>query len=110
MPPIREQTVMYHIMVFFPYRGATQKIIKRAAAMQHPPYARNQGSRKSFLKASMVDTDCCSGALRAITRAPRIHCVQPIQPKSVSFSLSIMWLRIAEITTDNAPMGVYEAI
>ena len=79
------------------------------AAIQTAPYDKNPGARKSFSNAVIVDTDCSLGALREMRIAPRMHCVQPIQPKSVSFSLSIMWLRIAEMTTDNAPRGVYEA-
>lgn len=83
--------------------------ISSPAAIQTAPYDKNPGAKKSFLNATIVDTDCSLGALREMRIAPRIHCVQPIQPKSVSFSLSIMWLRIAEMTTDNAPRGVYEA-
>ena len=36
--------------------------------------------------------------------------MDPIQPKRDNFSLRIIWDRMADITTDNAPMGVWTEV
>ena len=36
--------------------------------------------------------------------------MDPIQPKRDNFSFSMIWDRMADITTDNAPMGVYAEV
>lgn len=97
-------------MLFFPCFGAMKKMITRAVAMRTPPNARNQGARNSFLNASMVETDCSCGPLSAMITAPRMHCVQPIQPKSVSFSLRKKCERMAQMTTESAPSGVCDRL
>jgi hypothetical protein len=79
-PPIKEQTPMYGIILVFPQRGATKNTTPRLMAMQSDPHTRKPGDRKSFLKAAIVVTLCCSGALRARIVAPMIHNVQPIHP------------------------------
>lgn len=38
---------------------------------------------------------------------PMIHCAHPIHPKSESFSFKNIDDRIAQMTTDSAPIGVY---
>ena len=83
IPPISEHTAIYHNIVFFPYLGAIKNMIINAVVIHAPPYARNQGARNNFRKATMVVTDCSWGPLRAIMIAPRMHCTQPIQPKPV---------------------------
>ena len=75
--------------------------------MQTLPYERNPGAKKSFLNAVIVETDCSSGPLSAMIIAPRIHCPQPIQPNSVSFSFRTKWDNIADMTTESAPRGVF---
>jgi len=105
-PPIKLQTPMYGNMDLCPYFGATQtaKIIEATIATD--PQDRNPAERKSFLKSAIFVTLCSSGAFRARMEAPRIHWMDPIQPKRDSFSLRTTWDRMADITTDNAPMGV----
>ena len=73
IPPISEHTRMYHIMLFFPYFGATKNMITRDATIQTLPYERNPGAKNNFLNADIVETDCSSGPFNAMMMAPRIH-------------------------------------
>ena len=45
---------------------------------------RKPGDRNSFLKPSIVVTDCSSGALSARMTEPMIQSVHPIQPFTIS--------------------------
>jgi len=105
-PPIKLQTPICGNIDLCPYFGATQtaKIIEATIAAD--PHDRKPGARNNFLNSTIFVTLCSSGALRARMEAPRIHWMEPIQPKRDNFSLRTMWDRMAEITTDNAPMGV----
>lgn len=109
-PPIKLQIPMCGNMDLCPYFGATQtaRIIEDTIATD--PQDRNPGARNNFLKSAMFVTLCSSGAFRARMEAPRIHWMDPIQPKRDSFSLRTMWDRMADITTDNAPMGVWTEV
>ena len=93
-------------MVLCPYFGATQAAKTTEDTIATDPQDKKPGARNSFLKSAMFVTLCSSGAFRARMEAPRIHWMDPIQPKRDSFSLRIRWDKIADITTDNAPMGV----
>ena len=80
IPPIKEHILIYGIMFFFPYFGATKNTTTRLAAMESEAQTRNPGDKNIFLNSWMVVTDCSSGALRAIMTAPIIQSVHPIQP------------------------------
>ena len=81
-------------------------MINNAIAIQTLPYARKPGAKKSFLNSRMVETDCSWGPFMAMMTAPRMHWMQPIQPKSVRVSLRKKWDRMAQMTTERAPSGV----
>jgi len=112
---------MYGIIFVFPQRGATKNTTPRLMTMHSEPHTRNPGERNSFLKAAMVVTLCCSGAFKARMVAPIMHNMQPIQPCHVSAtpplrqrkhtkklrdSFKKKWERMAQMTTDKAPIGV----
>ena len=105
-PPIKLQTPIYGNMDLCPYFGATQTAKTTEDTIATDPHERKPGARNSFLKSAMFVTLCSSGAFKARIEAPRIHWMDPIQPKRDSFSLRIRWERMADITTDNAPIGV----
>jgi hypothetical protein len=100
-------------------------------------HTKKPGERNSFLKPSIVVTDCSSGALSARMTDPMIQSVHPIHPysptsarspqtskqankqtsseifgggdaltKKVRLSLRKKCDKMAQITTDNAPIGV----
>ena len=106
-PPIKLQTPICGNIDLCPYFGATQTAKITEDIIATDPHDRKPGERNSFLNSAIFVTLCSSGALRARMEAPRIHWIDPIQPKRDSFSFRMMWDRIADITTDNAPMGVY---
>lgn len=87
IPPIKEQILIYGIMFFFPYFGATRNTTTRLAAMESDPQTRNPTDRNIFLNSLIVVTDCSSGALRAMITAPIIQSVHPIQPCKGGISL-----------------------
>ena len=97
---------MYGSMDLCPYFGATHPAKTTEDKIATDPHERKPGERNSFLKSAMFVTLCSSGAFRARMEAPRIHWMDPTQPKRESFSLRMKWDRMADITTDNAPMGV----
>ena len=123
-PPIIEQTEIYHIMLFLPYFGANQKMITREPVIRTPAKAKKPGAKKSFWKAEMVLTACSCGPFRAMMTDPTmpegktvralivpdrgsIQRKQPIQPKNESFSLRKIEDKIAQMTTERAPSGVF---
>ena len=109
-PPIKLQTPIYGNMDLCPYLGATHAAKTTEDTIATDPHERKPGARNNFLKSTIFVTLCSSGAFKARMEAPRIHWIDPIQPKSESFSLRIRWDKMADITTDNAPMGVYPEV
>lgn len=111
-------------MCVLPHFFAPQNINTRLTTMHSDPQTKKPGERNRCLNPSMVVTLCCSGAFRARIVAPIIQRTQPIQPwtsawtpiraneereertNSVRDSFKKKCDKMAEMTTDKAPMGV----
>lgn len=122
MPPIIEQTLIYGIMFVFPHFGAAQKMTTSEATIHSEAHTRNPGAKNSFLNSLMVVTLRCSGTLSARSVAPMTQRAQPIQPCTIQLVSSPPYLgqltkkfndsfkkkceSTAQMTTDNAPIGV----
>ena len=74
--------------------------------MMTPAKLRKPGMMTQCFMSWMEATDDCSGALRAMMTDPTMQLKHPTLPTKLSRSLRNMEERMAQMTTDRAPMGV----
>ena len=74
--------------------------------MMTPAKLRKPGAITHFFMSWMEATADCSGALRAMMTDPTMQLKQPTLPTKLRRSLRKMEERMAQMTTERAPMGV----
>ena len=74
--------------------------------MMTPAKLRKPGVMTHFFMSWIEATEDCSGALRAMMTDPTMQLKQPTLPTKLRRSFRKIPDRIAQITTESAPMGV----